>query len=135
MYYLLDEDGETPIKTTVDEWAVAFEDGDRVVEKTKFENDIVVSTVFLGLDHSSLVEDSDPVLWETMVFDLPSEIAHRYTSLKDAKEGHKDACALVEDILKNLKGSKSFNEFAENYDFSREEKEWLNFFLKIKGKA
>jgi hypothetical protein len=65
--YILDENGEPRIERSLFKWARWFE-GDvkrRIVRRTPVE-DYVVSTVFLGLDHS--YEEGPPVLWETMVF-------------------------------------------------------------------
>lgn len=47
-----------------------------------------VSTVFLGIDHS--FTGGPPVLWETMVFNIPGfeNECVRYTSHADAVEGH-----------------------------------------------
>lgn len=64
LYYTLTADG-TPHPVDVLEWAKAFEGTDRVVRRTRI-NRILISTVFLGLDHSW--GEGAPVLWETMVF-------------------------------------------------------------------
>jgi len=56
---------------------------------------ILVSTVFLGLDHR-FTADGPPVLWESMIFGGPhSGEQRRYTSKADALAGHADLCALV----------------------------------------
>ena len=55
--------------------------------------EIVISTVFLGVDHGFLhYGDHPPVLWESMIFGGPEELAgrmERYTTAEDAAEGHK----------------------------------------------
>lgn len=49
---------------------------------------VTVSTVFLVIDHS-FGDGGPPVLWETLVFDGPSDQEmRRYTSLADALAGH-----------------------------------------------
>jgi hypothetical protein len=48
--------------------------------------DRVVSTVFLSINHA--FDDGPPVLWETMVF--PEGDCRRYTTHKDALEGHEE---------------------------------------------
>lgn len=67
--YILDESGEKPIRCDdIDLWAHWFEDfTKRLVETILLDKGtILVSTVFLGVDHGTL--SSSPVLWETMVF-------------------------------------------------------------------
>lgn len=59
--------------------------------RTEVTAEVMVSTVFLGLDHSFNFMDSGhaPVLWETMVFGGPvDQEMDRYTSLEAAKAGH-----------------------------------------------
>ena len=66
---------------------------ERAVAKDSVGNE-VVSTVFLGIDHSC-TRDGPPVLWETMVFGSDNEVVQRYTSLKDAKSGHKEVVKML----------------------------------------
>lgn len=60
-----------------------------------------VSTVFLGLDHGW--GDSDPILFETMVFQeqgrgrADDELTERYCTWEEAEEGHKK---IVESVKK-----------------------------------
>ncbi len=55
----------------------------------------LVSTVFLGLDHSFGLGGS-PILWETMIFGGPLDCyQRRYSSLEKALEGHKHALRLA----------------------------------------
>src|SRR5262245_14898324 len=50
--------------------------------------EILISTVFLGLDHQWM--DGPPLLFETMVFNGPcNEFQERYSTWKEAEEGHK----------------------------------------------
>lgn len=97
-WYILAEDGKTPIKCTGDVVSQAQQftiwDQDfiknRRVALAILPNGYRVSTVFLGLDHS--FNGGPPVLWETMVFgpetgsmDLDGG---RYTSYDAAVTGH-----------------------------------------------
>jgi hypothetical protein len=66
-------------------WAVWFESADRHVKQT-IQDDVTISTVFLGLDHGW--GDGPPVLYETMVFGLYIEDQWRYSTWKEAEEGH-----------------------------------------------
>lgn len=56
---------------------------------------VIVSTVFLGINHNyhGLFDGNgvpeEPVLWETMIFGGPhNEWTRRYTSLEEAQVGH-----------------------------------------------
>lgn len=53
-------------------------------------DNVAVSTVFLGWDHSrSWKANAPPILWETMVFKAgEASECMRYASLEDAREGH-----------------------------------------------
>jgi hypothetical protein len=59
--------GQTPVvEADFLKWARWFEDADRLVARTEVGS-VVVSTVFLGLDHR-MFGDGPPLLFETMVF-------------------------------------------------------------------
>lgn len=106
MHYILADDGATPIRVSVREWARWFEadreageaERRRVGWRTYGDGTVRVSTVFLGLDHDFL-GTGPPILWETMIFwpghDLDM-FQRRYRSRVDAERGHKVACRLVE---------------------------------------
>ena len=68
-------------------WAKWFETADRKVANDIFDN-VRVSTVFLGLDHSFL--SGKPLLFETMVFggDFDGE-QKKYSTWEEAEKGHK----------------------------------------------
>lgn len=73
--YTLDEHGQPQLEPDLIKWSIWMKTGDRIVAKTVIDN-VEVSTVFLGLDHGfpvldddgHLVENPNPVLWETMIF-------------------------------------------------------------------
>lgn len=60
------------------EWARNFEGANRHVARTEVRPGLVVSTVFLGLDHS--FGDGPPLLFETMTFEGGDEINCERTS-------------------------------------------------------
>ena len=61
-------------------------------------DEVLVSTVFLGLDHSFSGEK--PLLWETMIFGgNHDQYQDRYSSYEDALKGHQEAL----DLLKSEK--------------------------------
>jgi hypothetical protein len=102
-------------------WGQWFQNADRRVAYTDVTNNVSVSTVFLGMDHS--FRNSAPVLFETMVFGLesyvriyvsPGDINHksvkrahdldgtdcwRYSTWEEAEEGHFKA---VEEVRRRL---------------------------------
>jgi hypothetical protein len=93
-YILDDEDRPVPIGLHEGGLWLELNQSRKIVQQDTLPNGYWVSTVFLGLNHS--LGDDPPVLWETMVFtkkdgdgDLDME---RYTSLEDAKKGHKAMC-------------------------------------------
>ena len=96
-WYILDNNNK-PIPKPVLEASQWLEDNDhrRIVKRDQI-GDILVSTVFLGLDHAW---DSDtPVLWETMIFGGEhNQYQERYTSHEDALEGHEKALTLITKI-------------------------------------
>jgi hypothetical protein len=94
-WYVLDNNNK-PIPASITEAADWLEEGsDRRTVKRDEIGDILVSTVFLGLDHS-WTPGGKPVLWETMIFGGEhDQYQDRYTSHKDALEGHKKALTLI----------------------------------------
>lgn len=85
-WYRLDEN-RNPVPCDVAELP---SNKDRIV-KQEYVGEFWVSTVFLGLDHS--FGEGPPLLWETMVFagDFHEQYMDRYSSEKDALEGHEKA--------------------------------------------
>ena len=68
------------------EWAKWFETANRKVDNTELPNDVQVSTVFLGLDHSF---GGKPLLFETMVFGGKfDQDMTRYATWDEAQIGH-----------------------------------------------
>lgn len=105
MYYWLNKDtGEVRpvLLREIEAWQYwKFGTLDTRIELTKIGKDCAVSTVFLGVDHS--FGGPVPVLFETLVFGGPldGECA-RYTTLKDAREGHRVMLHAVLERLEQL---------------------------------
>ena len=80
------------------EWSKFMQEiSNRIVQQSEFDG-IRISTVFLGLDHS--FGDGEPLLFETMIFGgKHDQYQERYSTWKDAIEGHKFACDLVQNLL------------------------------------
>lgn len=91
-HYILE--GHEPKVVDLMTWARFFDNiEDRRVAKTKINN-VLVSTVFLGVDHS--FGDGPPLLFETMVLGGPLDGEQdRYSTWDQAEAGHK---AMVERV-------------------------------------
>lgn len=86
-------------------WAEWFQNSpDRIVAKTNVKG-VGISTIFMGLDHN-FDSKGKPILFETMIFnshlDVLKQFQERYTSLEDAKKGHKKAVNFVRRTLNKL---------------------------------
>lgn len=91
--YVLD-DHDRPVPVSLDEYGEWTRTHDRKLARTVLAG-AEVSTVFLGFDHS-MMDDIEPVLWETMVFGGPLDGEQdRYTSKITALEGHTRMVAKV----------------------------------------
>ncbi len=74
-------------------WGKWFQDADRHVAKTE-KDDIRVSTVFLGIDHS--FGEGKPLLFETMIFGgKHDEEQWRYSTWEEAEKGHVEAVGIA----------------------------------------
>ena len=85
-------------------WADWFEiTENRIVSKNNVKN-IMVSTVFLGLDHN--FDEGEPLLFETMIFGSRKykNYQERYATWEEAEKGHQRALDLVK--LKQWKKNK-----------------------------
>jgi len=93
-YYILDEN-KNPVKASLfDAFSWIDKGNNRVVEQTKF-GEILVSTVFLAIDHS-FYKGGNPILFETMIFGGEhDQFQQRYGSWKEAVKGHQQACEMV----------------------------------------
>lgn len=74
-------------------WVQAFEDDEGIVARSE-SGDVLVSTVWLGLDHS--FGDGPPLIFETMIFGGEhDEDQWRYSTEAEALEGHRRACEIA----------------------------------------
>ena len=113
-FWVLNAEGEPEPATDPFAFMDVIHDPRRHVERTTIGDGVVVSTVFLHIDHSFGLSDR-PVLWETMVFDerprvervaggirrQPNFDGHtcRYSSRDDAIAGHKRIVAMVREVV------------------------------------
>lgn len=94
--YILDENGNPKVEPDIIKWADWFGQRDRrTVAKTyMLGKKIMISTVFLGIDHNwELI--GEPVLFETMIFagNWSEQYQDRYTTKDLALAGHAVAVA------------------------------------------
>ncbi len=87
--YILDSNGEPQPCDNLLRWSRWFETADRKIAKTQISEDVEVSTVFLGLNHS--FGDGPPLIYETMVFggEHDGEM-NRYSTREESLKGHKE---------------------------------------------
>jgi len=94
--YVLDTDGNPQPEGDLLAWAQWMGTGDNQVLKREQVGHVRVSTIFRGLVHG--VGDTEPVLWETMVFGGKLDgLCERYASRTDALAGHAAVVAKVKD--------------------------------------
>ncbi|HEY6143716.1 MAG TPA: hypothetical protein VIV55_09930 [Flavobacterium sp.] len=86
--------GKIPEKVGWEEYLNwGYNGGNTKVDRTDIGN-ILVSTVFLGIDHS--FRSDVPILFETMIFGGELEgYQERYSTWDEAVKGHKRACDRV----------------------------------------
>jgi len=94
-------------KITYSEYAQLLVDDDYKVVKQTEKNGYIISTVWLGIDHSfgrffGSEEKSKPIIFETMIFkystcDLYQD---RYATEEEAIKGHKWAVDNLDEIIK-----------------------------------
>jgi hypothetical protein len=75
---------------TEDQWLRRFKDKDYQIIKQDHVGDKMVSTVWLGLDHS-FGDEGDPLIFETMIFEAgewAEQFCRRYSREFAAIEGH-----------------------------------------------
>lgn len=79
------------------EWAKAYENANYRVLGQHNVGNLLVSTVWLGLDHRYLDDDGPPIIFESMIFSVPegddrwtSLEMRRYSTEHEAMIGHTD---------------------------------------------
>lgn len=109
-FWILDENHKPITVSSIMEWGMWFEaerGKNRIVKQTELEGDILVSTVFLGIDHGFNFGDEDdnvPILFETMIFGGElNDFQERYPTWEGAVIGHDAAVrrAILEKVKVN----------------------------------
>jgi len=106
VYYILDEQHRVQSARDVIEWGKWYENSNnRRVARTQFECGVMVSTVFIGIDHRWLRFDGPgpPLVFETMTYEATEaggwDDERRYSSWDDAEMGHKAVVRRVKALL------------------------------------
>lgn len=95
-------------------WGMWMENADRHVKKdtiTINDKEFWISTVFLGLDHNFSDNDSNPIVFETMIFPRQNTLKdyeisgyqERYSTWEQAEQGHQKAIDYLNKLLTNKK--------------------------------
>jgi len=98
MYYILD-DKNKPVEVDIEEYSKWISEAPcrKIIGRTRLE-DSLISTVFMGLDHS-YGDGQKHVLWETMIFGGKyDEYQERYCSHEKAIRNHE---YIVRKIINN----------------------------------
>lgn len=96
-WYVLDDNGDPVPEPDMFKAARWFEHSSRnnlrQIALSEFTDDVVLSTVFLGLDHNYF-HTGDPILYESMWFGgIHNGEQRRYCTKQEALEGHKEMLA------------------------------------------
>jgi hypothetical protein len=92
-FYILAEDGSTPIPSNIDGWVKWRMTHNPQLAWDKV-NDVRISTIFLGVDKTILSDV--PLLWETIIFGGYYHLyQNSYPTLDAAVTGHQRAVQLV----------------------------------------
>jgi hypothetical protein len=92
--YILDANGQPQPEGDLLTWAQWMGTGDNQILKREQVRHVRVSTIFRGLSHG--LNDTEPVLFETMVFGGKLDgLCERYASRADALSGHANVVARV----------------------------------------
>ena len=97
-YWVLNGDGQ-PVPATVEAFGKMMEERTHVVAKDELSDDLFVSTVMLGIDHSFGM-GGPPLLFETMTFGGElDEYQERYSTRAEALVGHAKAVAAAKAVM------------------------------------
>lgn len=93
--------------SNIREWAESFESTDRQVARDEVGG-LIVSTIFLGLDHN--FSSGDAILFETMVFaddtyEGFSGYQERYSTWDEAEKGHAVAVQWAREQMEQIERS------------------------------
>jgi hypothetical protein len=106
VFYVLDEHNK-PVAATLEEYGAWMEANDQQLARDKV-HDVVISTVFLGVDMQSVhLRGGEPVVFETMVLCSGNPVlatrldraSVRYCHYANALEGHRAVVEFIRSAL------------------------------------
>lgn len=100
-YWKMYKDGSVGQAAGLMEWMRTFGEG-RAIRQTRYDDGVLVSTIFLGLDSSFSFGpyEAEPVLYETMIFGGDHDgFQERHCTRREAEAGHEFACLLARGVL------------------------------------
>jgi hypothetical protein len=108
-FYLLD-DNNNPYEVTLEEYIAhdpLYTKRERyTIGRDMFDNDVLVSTVFLGIDHNYAGMSDEPLLFETMILGGDyDDYCVRSTSWEKALQIHKETVQLINNQKTNDNGT------------------------------
>lgn len=115
-HYIRNPDGSIERCDDILEYAAWFEHADRQIALHAVpygpgnKKAVMVSTVFLGINHS--FSNDMPILFETITLDMPddNELGQRYETETEALVGHDDTILQVQKFLVEKQFLESFSE-------------------------
>lgn len=122
--YIETDDGQVVQEPNLTAWSMWMERANRIVARTEID-DILISTVFLGIDHAW--GGGPPVLWETMVFGGPlDDYTARYTNRAAALANHHQMVMAVRYSLEKTRDDRSFNPVSWFWRMWKGVKSWID---------
>lgn len=97
MYYIL-ENFKLKKMEDVLEWGRWMENGARQIGDSELDQDVRISTVFLGIDHGFEMKNKaiNPIIFETMIFGESAEgFCIRYRTIAAAINGHEKILSAI----------------------------------------
>lgn len=97
-YYRLD--GRTPVPCDIETWARRFQEDERIVRQETI-GEVMVSTVFLGLDHD-FTGKGPPLLFETLTFGPFGKVMRRCSTYMQAENQHERVADTVRVYMESV---------------------------------
>lgn len=102
LYYVLKD--RVAVEADMRTWATFFEDRSNRRVASTYVDHVWISTVFLGIDHGFPENPLAPLIFETMVFNAPTDFAEeyceRYGTWNEAVAGHQ---GVLREVTKAIK--------------------------------
>lgn len=100
-FFILDEKNNIIPNKNIEEFRKWSDENKEKLQIETFIGDFRISTIFMGRNHDNFHE-GEPLLWETMIFknkEVFEDYQKRYSSFKEAMNGHNEAIDKIEIIF------------------------------------